>query len=346
MIFRHWIEEIQRIDYYFFDDLKKCTHNYIEDGLNLSSPYHREHDGNVWGHTQDVYQKSRELYPDDEILQLACLLHDIGKPFCRENNEEKQKTSFHSHESFGVAKATEILNRLSISHNDKIRVLKLIQRHADSYKLSLKKLKSYYDKEDFEDLMKIRWCDSTGRECDDMDEVIEQMKDIESKSGEFVNHFDFYKEGLPECTILIGPPCSGKSTWIKENKPKHVLSRDNILTDMYVDMPYNEAWEYSDQKMIDEILQRNRKYFISEKLDFTIDMTNMNIKSRNKMIHDMKGKFNLKAVVFIAAYDELIKRNKKREGKVLAPHVIPSMCKRWQLPVPGEGFYDVEYIFN
>ena len=38
----------------------------------------------------------------------------------------------------------------------------------------------------------------------------------------------------PFVIILIGPPLSGKSTWIRENFPNtDVISRDEILMDVY-----------------------------------------------------------------------------------------------------------------
>lgn len=343
---RDWIKQIEAIDFHYLEALKTCTHKY-EDNPN---PYHLEHDGNVWGHTLDVYEKSRELYPEDEILQLACLLHDISKPDCREENHETKRTSFHNHENFGVARAAYILNNLHIDYSDKIRVIHLIQRHGDTWKLDIKKLKQYYTRTDMEDLIKIRWCDTLGRiKADDDGKDVEQIKELEAMIGDGV--FDIFKptndsEALPTCTILIGLPLSGKSTYIKENNIENVLSRDDIIMQMGDSDNYSECWSSVDQKLVDQNFRLYRSQLIGCGCDFTVDMTNMNIKSRNKQIHDIKKTHNLKAVVFLTCYDELLKRNKERKNKTLAPFIITGMVKRWQLPVAGEGFSDVKYIIT
>ena len=62
------------------DELKNCMHNFDDAKLN---PYHLESD--CWSHTMMVC-KIAELEDFDKVVQIAALLHDIGKPLVRRVN--------------------------------------------------------------------------------------------------------------------------------------------------------------------------------------------------------------------------------------------------------------------
>ena len=347
---RHWIAEIERIDSNFFKDLKNCTHRYDPQGINKPNKYHLEADGNVYGHTLMVYEKARELYPDDEILQLACLIHDIGKPGGRFENHEKESASFYNHESYGVFKAVGILNKLCLGVNDKVRVLELIQRHADSYKLNLKNLLKLYTKEKIQDIIKIRWCDTLGRiKLEDDGSDIEQIKDLESKVYLFKDSFEINADRYPTCTILVGPPCSGKTT-NSEYMDELIVSRDNIVMQLGFketkSLDYSKNFQVIDQDLVQKEFQKNLEMIMALGKDFILDLTNMTAKSRMKYMSQKDSKkYKFNAVVYLNDLDVLLDRNSKREGKVLPEKVIIDMVSRFQMPYPGEGFNRIDYKF-
>ena len=55
----------------------------------------------------------------------------------------------------------------------------------------------------------------------------------------------------PFVIILIGPPLSGKSTWIRNNFPTtDVISRDEIVMEVYGSRNYDDAFKNVNQKLI------------------------------------------------------------------------------------------------
>ena len=57
----------------------------------------------------------------------------------------------------------------------------------------------------------------------------------------------------PFVILLVGPPMSGKTTWINTNFPDiDVISRDEILMEVYGSRDYTEAFRNVDQKLVDK----------------------------------------------------------------------------------------------
>jgi len=334
----NWIEKIEKIDPGFFTEMRNSSHAYSDEKQN---PYHLEHNGNIYGHVLEVYTQAQERYPEDEILHLAALLHDIAKPMCRDIIEEKQRVSFYNHESMGVFLAVDILGELKLNSADKVRVLEIIQRHADSYKLSKRNLGKLYNNELFVDALKIRACDMYGRIAleGNSKDAAELAEAIDYKFEEFPS----LKEYKNTCTLMVGPPGSGKSTALKG--VKDVLSRDDCLMELATTSDYGKAWNEVDPTDVDKLFEFKLRSYLGRSADFYIDMTNMNVKSRRKFTERFKNVFNLDCIVFLTPYKELLKRNAGREGKVLKEYIIENMCKRFQMPYEGEGFRNIEYVF-
>ncbi len=83
-------------------------------------------------HTTDVFTHnllSLKFCPStDPIVRFASLLHDIGKPASRGEDQEGLVT-FYNHEVYGAKIAYEICNRLRFSKKDTTRVVNLIRWH-------------------------------------------------------------------------------------------------------------------------------------------------------------------------------------------------------------------------
>jgi poly(A) polymerase len=83
-------------------------------------------------HHKDVYAHTMAVVagcpPDDLILRLAALLHDIGKPATR-RFESGGKVTFHHHEVVGARMARERMAALRYSNDDIEKVTALVALH-------------------------------------------------------------------------------------------------------------------------------------------------------------------------------------------------------------------------
>jgi len=80
----------------------------------------------------------------------------------------------------------------------------------------------------------------------------------------------------PFVIILSGPPMSGKSTWVKANFPDtEVISRDEILMEVYGSRNYSEAFKNVDQKKVDKTLKDRMTEYGKEGRNVLVDMTNL-----------------------------------------------------------------------
>lgn len=147
----------------------------------------------------------------------------------------------------------------------------------------------------------------------------------------------------PFVIVLIGPPASGKTTFIKENFPTtNVISRDDIVMEVYGSKNYTEAFKNVDQKEVDRILHERLVDANLQKKNVIIDMTHMASKRRKNNLNYFSNDYYKLAVIFpILSEDEYERRNKKRieeENKDLPMHVIKSMISSYQPVTPEEGF--------
>lgn len=150
---------------------------------------------------------------------------------------------------------------------------------------------------------------------------------------------------LPEpfVVILIGPPLSGKTTWIKDNFPTtDVICRDEILMDVHGSRDYNKAFSEVDQKLVDRILDQNLRESNANKKNVIIDMTHMTSKRRRQNLSYFTDDYYKLAVIFpILSDDEYHRRNEKRiheENKDLPMYIIKRMISSYQPVSKEEGF--------
>jgi len=150
----------------------------------------------------------------------------------------------------------------------------------------------------------------------------------------------------PFVIILVGPPLSGKTTWIRNNFPTtEVISRDDLVMEVYGSRNYTEAFNNVDQKEVDRRLDAKLKEANSEKKNVIIDMTHMASKRRKQNLDYFTDDYYKLAVIFpILSDDEYERRNKKRieeENKDLPMRIVKSMISSYQPIRPEEGFNKV-----
>ena len=147
----------------------------------------------------------------------------------------------------------------------------------------------------------------------------------------------------PFVMMLIGPTLSGKSTYIRNNYPNvEVISRDEIVMEVFGSRDYNLAFKEVDQKEVDRVLATRLKEANELKTSVIIDMTNMTVKRRMATLRNFDKDFSRLAVVFpILSEEEYTKRNIDRnakENKWIPPFVIKSMIDSYQEPTLDEGY--------
>ena len=151
------------------NDLLQCNHNFDEKNLN---PYHLESD--CWSHTMMVC-KVAELSGYNKIVQIAALLHDIGKPTSRKINLRNNHVQFFGHEELSAQMADEVLDLMIeeeiIDEKEKGKVIKLNANHDFLNKHSNSEMLMEHFKGDKVfciHLVQLSRCDSHGRFCADL----------------------------------------------------------------------------------------------------------------------------------------------------------------------------------
>lgn len=157
---------------------------------------------------------------------------------------------------------------------------------------------------------------------------------------------------MPKCTILVGVPGSGKSTWLIENRSKGawIVSTDNIingLADDYgftYDQIFKETIRFADMAMVARMLIAAENGY-----DLYIDRTNMSEKSRQQFIKKLsKYGYEFECVVFpTPERDELDRRLSERSarlGKTIPQEVVDRMIASYEMPLYSEGFSKITYI--
>jgi predicted kinase len=148
----------------------------------------------------------------------------------------------------------------------------------------------------------------------------------------------------PYVLVLIGPPLSGKDTVLKQMDLSNtvVISRDQIVLDVYGSDNYDEAFKNVNQKAVDTELQRQLRQSSEDGRNVIINMTNMTTKRRSHNLSYFGNDYAKVAVIFpILEWEEYRKRNTKRqqeEMKFIPENVIKNMISSYQPINPSEGF--------
>jgi predicted kinase len=147
----------------------------------------------------------------------------------------------------------------------------------------------------------------------------------------------------PYVLMLIGPPLSGKDTVLKKlNLDAVMISRDQILMDVYGSDNYDEAFKNVNQKEVDRVLIQNIQTASKEGKNVVINMTNMTRKRRTYNLDFFGDEYTKIALIFpLLDESEYERRNLKRkeeENKFIPLHVLKNMISSYQSISKDEGF--------
>ena len=131
---------------------------------------------------------------------------------------------------------------------------------------------------------------------------------------------------MPKCTILIGIPTSGKSTWCRNNTwSEDILSCDHIrLLWFGKHYKYNQSCENDVWKHFYESIEK----LVIQKEDFVIDNTNCRKKYINEITKRLTEDYKIEYIWFDIPLWKAYCRNIKRwifEDKWIPTKVLKSM---------------------
>ncbi|MDE2213082.1 MAG: HD domain-containing protein [Patescibacteria group bacterium] len=137
----------------------------LEEGIGVEQ--NQAHKYTVFEHNLRTLQHAADKdWPFD--VRLAGLFHDIGKPKVRQWSDEKKDWTFHGHDVVGARIAKKLLKNLHFPRETIDKVEKMVRWHmffSDPEKVTLSAVRRIIrnvDKENIEDLVKLRICDRIG----------------------------------------------------------------------------------------------------------------------------------------------------------------------------------------
>ena len=148
---------------------------------------------------------------------------------------------------------------------------------------------------------------------------------------------------MPEIIMLVGPPCSGKTTWRQQNCPDYVL----IDTDSYIERRAQElgttygAVFDSEIRAAEADMRQRLRFAVARGADMVWDQTNMTRRSRLRKLALIPDFYHRAAAVFQVDPDELSLRNQVRAqatGKEIPWKVIRDMINGFEMPTEDEGY--------
>jgi hypothetical protein len=153
---------------------------------------------------------------------------------------------------------------------------------------------------------------------------------------------------MPKCYQLIGVPCAGKSTWIKDQV--WALGLTVVSTDAFVEdyarecgSTYSEVFDDYMPRAVE--LMANQVVFAREHSHTVIwDQTSTTVKSRARKFRMLPDYEHIAVVFRTPELDVLKQRLASRPGKDVPWEVVQGMIDNWEEPTEDEGFTEIWYV--
>jgi predicted kinase len=150
-----------------------------------------------------------------------------------------------------------------------------------------------------------------------------------------------------KCYQLIGVPCAGKSTWIKNQD--WALGLTVVSTDMWVEIyakeqgkTYSEVFKDYMPTAVD--LMANQVVFAREHGHTILwDQTSTTLASRSRKFNMLSNYEHIAVVFRTPDLDVLKERLASRPGKEVPWEVVQGMIDNWEDPTIEEGFTEIWY---
>ncbi|NOQ30431.1 MAG: AAA family ATPase [Helicobacteraceae bacterium] len=347
----------------YYKMMNECSYHYKDREFNN---HHLE--GNVWTFTMLSFNQG--IINNVPLhIQYALLLQDIGRVLTRKENHKSEHISFGDFEGASCVLGVEVLNQTSLSNQEKIRILKIISYqytmtdflHSSEPNFDELLATFKYEEELLKDLAVFIKCNFSGRVVEESkkDQYNTQKVDILIES---LQELEITKKIVEEKTatlnILVGLPCSLKSSWVEKQEGDFILvNRDDftlLVGAKHKKFTYDDADKYllANDKLEDEAdrLYEEHKDMTKNSMgkNIIIDNPNLKIKKRKNWINAMSKTHNINIVLFLRAYTSLIECDKLRSKKIkktIGKKLITKQLKEFYFPLFSEGFDTIESIF-
>ncbi len=345
------------------ESMKECKYHYND---NMKNNHHLE--GDVWTHTKLSYTNTQK-YNTSIYVKWAIVLHDIGRVLTKSINHKKQKMSFGDFEGVSIFMAKGILDKTTLTEIEKVRIFKIIAhqytiidyiKYDSPSKDELLDLFKY-EEELLYDLSQYVKCDLLGRVVDESEQDLYDIKKMDNfieYTKTLKNIQKKIKDKKYTVSILVGPPCSRKTTWASENAQNSiVINRDSSVEEIgkkYNKHSYDEAYDFMRKnkkikKEVDKLDKEREDYAkLSRDKNIIIDNPNLTLKNRKEWIDALGDTHIIKTIVFLSSFDELLICNKQRTkelGKSLSKRDFINKLKTFTFPLVNEGIDNIEYKF-
>jgi len=150
-----------------------------------------------------------------------------------------------------------------------------------------------------------------------------------------------------QVTLLIGPPCSGKSTYIKDMDFDFIVSSDNIVEKVCHEnaLTYEQFFKLGFHHPLRKKQRSLFRYSVEDSKQYQSvvwDLTNLTVKDRKKaMSHYPGADFQAFDFKFNGYEKELLEINKQRgtqQGKVISSDTILTMIDKYEPITKAEGY--------
>jgi predicted kinase len=323
-------------------------------------------EGNVWIHTRMVLETLVEMpgfqalgADDQRAVYVACLMHDIAKPFTTKTEDDGRVTA-KGHSRAGELLARRLLWELGAPFALREQVCGLIRYHQIPFYLierdDAQRVAAEVSVAARCDLLAlVAEADIRGRICADMPRIVDQIELFRefcrdegcfSEPRRFASDHTrvvyFRSEGRQpdvevwddtrsEMILMSGLPGAGKDTMIRERFGHlPVVSLDALRETMDVEPDENQGQVVqAAREKARELLRRGES--------FVWNATNLN-RQRRAPILSLAGDYGARIrIVYVESpAATLFAQNKAREASV-PEKVIRRMTERWEVPLLSEG---------
>jgi predicted kinase len=153
---------------------------------------------------------------------------------------------------------------------------------------------------------------------------------------------------MPKCYQLIGVPCAGKSTWIKNQewaKDCVVVSTDEFVEDYAKEVGSTYSDVFDDYMPTAVMLMADKVVRAREAgKDIIWDQTSTSEGSRRKKFNMLRDYEHIAVVFKTPEMDELKRRLASRPGKNIPSHVMVQMIRSFVMPTLDEGFTEIRVV--
>lgn len=153
----------------------------------MATPQNTEH------HMYDVGEHTihvMENVPEDKVLRLAALFHDVGKPACRKTDAEGTD-HFLGHPALGADMTADIMRRLKFDNATIESVTRLVRFHDERFPVTARNVRRFISRlgsEYFDDMLVLKRADVLGQSMYQRKEKLDRIDEMDRVGHEIMNN--------------------------------------------------------------------------------------------------------------------------------------------------------------